>query len=237
MANDGEADALDRVIKFLGKREGIDKTLKLVRYGAKLVAATTRHEGTHVRAKALDKSLGTTRKAFRLGKFLKDVDSLRKSRATGYLYLLEALAYGGEGVYFFIEQGVWLAKAGVLSAEQEKQLAYLSVWWEFIGYTGSISLSLIKLRELSYKEAILHASFEQKRVQQGVLDMSLNRQLASVRALKALRTAAIVQDIADAAIAINDILGGDLPMLGHPVTLALAGLLSGSISAHKNWNA
>eukprot|EP00955_Chlamydomonas_euryale_P059100 357281-Chlamydomonas_euryale.AAC.19 len=168
------------------------------------------------------------RKAFRLGKFLKDVDSLRKSRATGYLYLLEALAYGGEGV---------LAKAGVLSAEQEKQLAYLSVWWEFIGYTGSISLSLIKLRELSYKEAILHASFEQKRVQQGVLDMSLNRQLASVRALKALRTAAIVQDIADAAIAINDILGGDLPMLGHPVTLALAGLLSGSISAHKNWNA
>ncbi len=47
------------------------------------------------------------RKAFRLGKFLQDVNNLRKSRATGPTYLLEALAYGGEGVYFFIEQAVW----------------------------------------------------------------------------------------------------------------------------------
>jgi hypothetical protein len=115
-------------------------------YSAKLVAATS-GSGSEVykRAKALDKSLGTTRcaaavlrvqaprvpsvcactqththahahthtfcperrKAFRLGKFLQDVNSLRKSRATGHVYLLEALAYSGEGVYYFIEQGVW----------------------------------------------------------------------------------------------------------------------------------
>lgn len=47
------------------------------------------------------------RKAFRLGKFLQDINNLRKSKATGYPALLELLAYGGEGVYYFIEQLVW----------------------------------------------------------------------------------------------------------------------------------
>lgn len=38
------------------------QTLKLIRYGAKLVAATSKtNTGVYTRAKALDKSLGTTR--------------------------------------------------------------------------------------------------------------------------------------------------------------------------------
>ena len=36
-----------------------------------------------------------SRKAFRLGKFLQDVNSFRRSQATGPIYLLEVLAYGG----------------------------------------------------------------------------------------------------------------------------------------------
>jgi len=47
------------------------------------------------------------RKAFRLGKFLQDVNALRHSRTTGLLALLELVAYGGEGVYYFIEQLAW----------------------------------------------------------------------------------------------------------------------------------
>lgn len=47
------------------------------------------------------------RKAYRLGKFLQDVNNMRKSNATGHLALLELVAYGGEGVYYFIEQIVW----------------------------------------------------------------------------------------------------------------------------------
>lgn len=49
----------------------------------------------------------TCRKAFRLGKFLQDVNALRHSRTTGYLALLELVAYGGEGTYYFIEQLTW----------------------------------------------------------------------------------------------------------------------------------
>ncbi|KAG1670751.1 hypothetical protein FOA52_013978 [Chlamydomonas sp. UWO 241] len=231
-------DLVDQLISFLGKREGIDKALKLIRYSAKLVAATSGSmPEVYKRAKALDKSLGTTRKAFRLGKFLQDINSLRKSRATGHVYLLEALAYGGEGIYYFIEQGVWLAKAGVLSVQQEKVLSDASVWAETVGYIGSITLSLLKLRELSAREARLSASFERKRTVEGVLDQGLERQLGAVRALKALRIAVIMQDVADACIAVNDIMGGDVPVIGHPVTIALAGLMSGSVSTYKYWNA
>eukprot|EP00983_Pelagomonas_calceolata_P071084 1151051-Pelagomonas_calceolata.AAC.2 len=46
-------------------------------------------------------------KAFRLGKFLQDVNAIRHSRTTGYLAILELIAYGGEGVYYFIEQLAW----------------------------------------------------------------------------------------------------------------------------------
>ena len=47
------------------------------------------------------------RKAFRLGKFLQDVNGLRRSRSLGYMALLELVAYGGEGVYYFLEQLSW----------------------------------------------------------------------------------------------------------------------------------
>ena len=97
-----------------------------------------------------------------MGKFLQDVNNFRKSRATGPIYLLEALAYGGEGIYYFIEQGVWLAKIGVLNKDHEKKLVSLSAWAECIGYIGSLSLSFIKLRELTGKEKAIIKSLEKK---------------------------------------------------------------------------
>ena len=108
-------------------------------------------------------SLNICRKAFRLGKFLQDVNNFKKSRATGHIYLLEALAYGGEGIYYFVEQGVWLAKIGVLNKAWEKDLVSLSAWAECIGYIGSLSLSFIKLGELIGKEKAIVSSLEKKR--------------------------------------------------------------------------
>ena len=43
--------------------------------------------------------------------------------------------------------------------------------------------------------------------EEGVLDVALERQLRELRFLKALRAALIVQDLADTAIALNDIRG------------------------------
>jgi hypothetical protein len=48
------------------------------------------------------------RKAYRLGKFLQDVNSLRRMRLGGNsLALLELVAYAGEGTYYFLDQFLW----------------------------------------------------------------------------------------------------------------------------------
>lgn len=50
----------------------------------------------------------THRKAYRLGKFLQDVNGLRRVRlAGGHLALLEAVVYLGEGLYYFLDQFTW----------------------------------------------------------------------------------------------------------------------------------
>jgi hypothetical protein len=47
------------------------------------------------------------RKAYRLGKFLQDVNDIRKIPSTTRTAMLETIAAGGEGVYYFVEQFTW----------------------------------------------------------------------------------------------------------------------------------
>ncbi len=84
------------------------------------------------------------------------------------------------------------------------------------------------------------------------------REVSVLRARRMLRTLAIVQDCADMLLAVNDIKGvcgasaysrSVLSMLtthplcctdgkgrlNHPILLCVAGLVSGSLSAYKNW--
>ncbi len=124
-----------------------------------------------------------------------------------------------------------------MSKEHEKQLVALSVWAELIGYIGSISMSIMKLREIEASERATAARIDRARKEEGGCDIDagaaragLEKQLAAIRAIKALRLAVIVQDLADTVIAINDVRGTN-----QPLVLALAGLVSGGISAYKNW--
>lgn len=238
MGKPAQDDLLDHTIKFLQKREGIDKTLKLIRYTSRLIAAVTPKDAElNRRCSALEKSVGVSRKAFRLGKFLQDANNFRNSKATGPLILLEAVAYGGEGVYYFLEQFSWLIKTGAMTKEHEAQIARASAWAEFVGYLANIWLGLVKLQELQAKREKLQSLLDKKRKEEGVLDSALERELSLLRGLYLLKVAAVVQDLADSTLAVNDIRGGADPLLSHPVTLALAGLVSGSISFYKNWNA
>ncbi len=59
--------------------------------------------------------------------------------------------------------GPRLIKTGALTKAHEKQLVSLSAWAECIGYIGSITLSFIKLKELTAKERAIRASMEKKR--------------------------------------------------------------------------
>ena len=111
--NGYQRDFLDRVVLFLQKRDGTDKTLKVARYTVKILLATSFRDSTSetaVRLKNFESSVGVSRKAFRIGKFLQDVNILRKMPWAGAEGALEVLASGGEGIYYFIEQFVWLVR-------------------------------------------------------------------------------------------------------------------------------
>ena len=47
------------------------------------------------------------RKAYRLGKWLSDVNAMRKMPLTTRFAYLELLASGGSAVYYFVEQLTW----------------------------------------------------------------------------------------------------------------------------------
>uniref|UniRef100_A0A8R7Q6Q5 Peroxisomal membrane protein 11A n=1 Tax=Triticum urartu TaxID=4572 RepID=A0A8R7Q6Q5_TRIUA len=135
-------DFLAHLEAYLARRDGVDKLLKISRYAARLaLAAGPLPPPASARLKSFESSLGLSRKAFRLGKFVQDVNALRAH--PGPLpppFVL--LAYGGEGVYYFIEQFVWLAKAGLLPAHLLPRLQRLSAWAELVGYVGSITIKL-----------------------------------------------------------------------------------------------
>jgi hypothetical protein len=71
----------------------------------------------------------------------------------------------------------------------------------------------------------------------GPPDPEILRQLAALRSAHVLRTAFVVQDLADGLIALSDITDGRYERMSHPIVLALAGLVSAAVSSYKNWDA
>lgn len=233
-------DVLDKTVQFLQKREGIDKTLKIIRYTSRLIAAVS-PPGSEQRKRfeALQSSVGTSRKAYRLGKFLQDVNGLRRVRLHGgHLALLELVVYCGEGTYYFLDQFTWLMKTGFLPKHHEAAVSKVSAWSEAVGYVANICLSLHKLQQISLQEQQLLRKVQAHCKEDGSCqDPGLLRQLELMRSAKLLRLALICQDMADGLMAVNDITDGRYKGFNHPVVLSCAGLLSAAVSTYKYWNA
>ena len=74
---------------------------------------TGRHPHTYTPHTPPPTLLVSHRKAYRLGKFLQDVNGLRRVRLAGsapnssHLALLELVVYLGEGTYYFLDQFTW----------------------------------------------------------------------------------------------------------------------------------
>ncbi|KAK1650739.1 hypothetical protein QYE76_068544 [Lolium multiflorum] len=219
-------DFLAHLEAYLARRDGVDKLLKISRYAARLALAAgpPLPAAASARLKAFESSVGLSRKAFRLGKFVQDVNALRAAGSPLPPPPLALLAYGGEGVYYFLEQFVWLAKAGLLPAHLLPRLQRLSAWAELLGYVGSIT---IKLKEVAKMESSINT-------------MRLNERCGEDEALRTLqgklllKRLSVVQDVADAFMALGDVTDGK-GMLGSSTLTASAGLLSALISTHKNW--
>ncbi|XP_074275378.1 peroxisomal membrane protein 11A [Silene latifolia] len=233
-------DLLQHIEAYLSKRDGVDKLLKISRYTSKLLLSTSLIPSSHPvnhRLRSFESSVGLSRKAFRLGKFIQDVNALRRVpefQDSKSKFILNLLCYGGEGVYYFIEQIVWISKSGLIDPKHAKNLQKFSAWAEFIGYIGSISLKIGDLKCLNDQLACLSSTVEISTVR----GENCDEERGKFRVLEAkclLKKMSIVQDLADAFMALSDIRDGKGRLLSSPLLLSGAGLLSALISTHKNW--
>lgn len=231
-------DFLTHLEIYLAKRDGVDKLLKISRYATKIVIASSAidQEPLITRLKSFESSVGVSRKAFRLGKFVQDLNALRATHFTSHSHLnlfLSVITNAGEGLYYFVEQFVWLGKAGLIDKRHLPALQKLSAWCEFVGYFGSVSLKMIDLRTIEEEERCLVSTVDMA-VLRGIKCGEEQDKLRKLREKKTMKRLSVVQDLADALMALADIRDGG-GRLSSPLLLSSAGLLSAVISTHKNW--
>lgn len=239
MAQRKGPDTLDKTVTYLAKRDGIDKVLKVIRYSTKLALATAFKNDSSdlaLRLKEFESSIGTSRKAYRLGKWLSDLNTLRNTPVLTKAGSLELLASGGEGVYYFVEQLTWLVKAGLLDKQYAKRFSTISAWAELIGYFGNVTLNALRIAAALERELMLTQELVRRKKEDETMpdDVHLIREVQALRSRRLLRTLAVVQDFSDALMAVNDITDGKGPVNSTAV-LSMCGLLSAFISVHKNW--
>jgi len=235
-------DTLDNIEVFLAKRDGIDKVLKVIRYSSKLVLASALANSDSelaVRLKDFEASIGTSRKAYRLGKWLQNVNKVRKQPVKTRMGVLEVVSNGGEAVYYFVEQFTWLVKAGLISKEYAERFSQISAWAEVVGYCGSSTLNCLRIRASIEREAALTSDLLLRKKHNGETSEESMRairvELALLQARRLMRTLAVVQDIADALLTLPDLGSGSYAPVKSKAVLAFAGLVSAAISIHKYW--
>ncbi|KAK9804366.1 hypothetical protein WJX72_009381 [[Myrmecia] bisecta] len=234
-----QPDTLDLVVAFLAKRDGIDKVLKIIRYLTKLILALelTPEADLAKRLSSFESSIGVSRKAYRLGKWLANLNAIRKTPITTRYGALELLNNGGEGVYYFVEQLTWLVKAGLIDKRFAKRFSRISAWGEMVGYVGNITLNCLRIAAALEREVMLTEELHRRKKmddQAAEGDAALMAEVRALQARRLLRTLAVVQDLCDSTLALNDI-RETKGIFATPTWLGIAGLISAFISVHKNW--
>ena len=139
-----------------------------------------------------------------------------------------------------------LVKAGVLPKHFGPQLTRISASGELVGYAASIILGILRLHFLLEREVDLIAELQRRRKARAAegassideeKDEALVSEIRQLRTRRALRTLSLAQDIADSLLALADLRGDGKPsgLMNSRSLLAAAGLVSGCISAYKNW--
>lgn len=125
----------------------------------------------------------------------------------------------------------------MLPAHWAPTLTKFSAWGELVGYSASIWLTCLRMNTLTERELALRRElFRRQRAGDGDagVDKALQEEIAGLRARRVLRTLELVQDLSDLLLALADVRARGR-LLHNDALLALAGLVSGSISAYKNW--
>ncbi|CAL6286256.1 unnamed protein product [Bathycoccus prasinos] len=137
----GVIEFLSNVGKLLETREGIDKTLKTLKYSSVLTALVL----------VVSRTFGAVFSRREGGRNKRS----SKSRERTYKHALEFLALFTEAVYYFLEQGVWLQNVGVFRPDdpvKRKELKMLAMKVEFFMYATSIPLRMVEWRDIERLE-------------------------------------------------------------------------------------
>ncbi|KAM1810863.1 hypothetical protein ACFX12_027565 [Malus domestica] len=164
-------DFLNHLEAYLAKQDGVDKLIKISRYVTKIVFASLALPETlplTQRLKSFESSVSVSHKAFRLGKFVQNINALRSSN---------------------------------FDSNQESKI---SAWTEFIGYAGSISLKFRDLNRISEDEKCVKSSIEIM-ITRGNGCEKENERLSKLCEKKMMKRLFVVQDLADALMALMDI--------------------------------
>ena len=175
-------DALDHSVAFLKQRDGLDKTLKLMRYVSAIAAynilADDPSSVTGTKLRKLDKSTGITRKYLKLGKFLGNLKELRALLRAGEMASRQRIAPAGNRtpdaalasaaafanrlniasqlaqlVYNFAEQLNWAAKIGLIrDARRRRKIERWTSVAELATYVFTINVSMLTLWRCAQRE-------------------------------------------------------------------------------------
>ena len=178
----GGPDALDHSVAFLKQRDGLDKTLKLMRYVSSIAAynilADDPSSVTGTKLRKLDKSTGITRKYLKLGKFLGNLKELRALLRAGEIASRQRIAPAGNRtpdaalasaaafanrlniasqlaqlVYNFAEQLNWAAKIGLIrDARRRRKIERWTSVAELATNVFTINVSMLTLWRCAQRE-------------------------------------------------------------------------------------
>ena len=244
---------LERTVGFLEKRDGVDKVLKIARYSVRLLLATgavTSPAATRA-LKDTERGLGSSRKAYRIGKFLRCVGALRKQRRlvpSISSSVLEGTAAVGEGVYYFVDQFQFLVSVGVLSGRQGRHLTKVSSVAELVFCSSDIVLNVLRLRNLLEREVELIRELRRRRRQcdergqkfdyEDDINVALVDEVNALRKRRFLRTMTIIDDLANAVLAFDDARSAYGVRRGRRtsnVVLGVLGVVSGVVGFWKKF--
>ncbi|KAI9200633.1 hypothetical protein LWI28_010971 [Acer negundo] len=173
-------DFLNHLEAHLTKREGVDKLLKISNYATKIILASSVLPETATltrRLKSFESSVEVSRKALRLRKFIQCINALRN---------------------FY---------SGLIDHKHLRNLEKVSVWAEFIGYFGSISLTIRDLKRINKDEEALKSSIKVA-ISRGNGYCEAEERMRKLREEKLMNGLSIVQDLAEGLAALADILDG-----------------------------